>query len=73
MVKNFCEKCKILASLMDKAVENLDDHGCPKVQDTVDEVMWICSSYPFGHKTTLHSAECQAKLFGYWIVHHLKL
>ena len=27
------EKCKILGSLLGKEVENLDDHGCPKIGD----------------------------------------
>ena len=31
------EKGKVLGSLMGKEVENLEDHGCPKVQDLVDE------------------------------------
>ena len=67
------EKCKILASLMDKEVETLDDHGCPKVQDLVDEEIRICSRYPFRRKTTLHCAERKAKMFGNCIMHHLKL
>ena len=67
------EKCKILGNLLDKQLENLEDHGCPKVEYLVDEEMWLCSSYPFRHKTTLHCAECTAKLFGIWIMHHLKL
>ena len=54
--------------LLDKQVENLEDHGCPKVQDLVGEEIWICSSYPFRHKTTLHCAERKAKLFGNWIM-----
>ena len=66
------EKCKILRNLLDKEVENWQDYGCPKVQDLVDEI-WICSSYPFGHKTTLHCAQRKAKLFGNWIIRHLML
>ena len=31
------EKCKIFGSLLDKEVENLEDQGCPKIQDLVDE------------------------------------
>ena len=46
-------KWKIIGNLLDKDVEDLEDHGCPKVQDLVDEEVWICSSYPFGHKITL--------------------
>ena len=67
------EKIKILAGLMDKFVENLDDQGCPKVQDLVDEEMWVCSSYPFRHKTTLHCAKCKAQLFANWIRDHIDL
>ena len=33
------EKCNTLGSLMGKEVENLDDHGCPEVQDLVDVKM----------------------------------
>ena len=57
----------------DREVKNLEDQGCPKVQDLVDEENWICSSYPFRHKTTLHSAEREAKFFGNWIVRRLRL
>ena len=67
------ERYKILGTLMGKEVENLENHSCPKVQDLGDEVMWICSSHPFRHKTKLHCAECKAKLFGNWIRQHLKL
>ena len=66
-------KCKILAILMDGDLEDLDDHGCPKVRALVDPEKWICSSYPFRHKTTLHCPESREKLFGNWIMHHLKL
>ena len=58
------EQCKILASLLDKGVENLDDHGCSRVENLVDEETLICSSYPFRQKITLHCAERKAKLFG---------
>ena len=39
-------KCKILGNLLVKEVKNLGDHGCPKVQDHVDEEIGICSSDP---------------------------
>ena len=52
---------KILGNELDKEVGNLEDHGCPKMRDRVDpkadEEMWIGSSYPSKHKTTLHCAE----------------
>ena len=67
------EKCKILGNLLDKEVENLEDHGCPKDQGLVDEKIWICSSHPIRHNTTLHSAERNAKLFGNWIMRPLML
>ena len=57
------ENCKILGNLLDKDVEILEEHGCAKVQDLVDDEFWICSRYPFRHKTTVHCAECKAKLF----------
>ena len=53
--------CEILGNLLDKEAENLEDHGCPKVQDLVDEEKKICSNFPFRHKTTLHCAEREAK------------
>ena len=58
---------------MGKEVENLEDHGCPKNQDLVDQELWFRSSYPFRQKTKLHCAESMAKLFGNWMKHHLKL
>ena len=67
------EKCKIFGKLLDKEVENLEDHGGPKIQGLVHEEMWICLSYPFYHKTTLHCAERKAYLFGNWIMRHLML
>ena len=67
------EKCKIRGNFLDKEVETLENHGCARVQDIVDEEMWICSRYPFRHKTTLHCAERTAKMFGNWILRHLLL
>ena len=63
----------ILGNILDKEVENLEDHGYPKVQDLADEEIWIRSNYSFIHKTTLYCAERKAKLFGNWIMHHLLL
>ena len=56
------EKCKILNDLMNKDMENLTDHGCPKTQELVesDKGILICSIYQFGHKTTLHRVEQKA-------------
>ena len=51
------KKCNILGNLLDKEVEKLEDHGCPKAQYLVDEGLWISSSHPFRHKTPLHCAE----------------
>ena len=57
------EKCRLLTNLLGQNVENLDDCGCPKLQDLVKtDSLWICSSYPFRHKTRLHSAERKAKV-----------
>ena len=69
------ETCKFLSSLWDNEVENLDDHGCPKLQQLVesDKQILICSSYPFRHKTTLHCAERKANLFGEKTMQYLKL
>ena len=71
-----CKKnkiCIVLATLMDKELENLEHHGCLKNQDVVDEKMWIGSNCSFTHNTTLHCAKLKAKLFGNWIMQHLKL
>ena len=39
------EKCRLLTRLLGQIVENLDDYGCPKIQDLVKmESLWICSS-----------------------------
>ena len=67
------EKCKTLGNFLDREVENLEHHGCPKVQDLVDEEIWICSSYPLREKTTLHCAEQKAKLLGNWIIRQIML
>ena len=67
------EKCKIPGDFLDKDVQTLEDHGCPKVQNLVDEEIWICSTYPFRLKTTLHCAERKAKLFVNWIMRYLML
>ena len=37
------EKCKTLGNLLDKEVEKLEHHGCPKNQDLVNEAKWIRS------------------------------
>ena len=62
------------ARLMKENVEDFDHHGWLKVEDLVDEeTTWICWFYPLRHKKTLHCANRKAKLFGNWIMHHLKL
>ena len=66
------KKCRLLTSLLGQNVENLDDYGCPKIQDLVkNDSLWICSNYPFRHKTRLHSAERKAKVHGEWAMQHL--
>ena len=67
------ESGKNLGNLLDKEVEKLEDHGCSKIHDLVDDEIWICWSYPFRHKTTLHCAKRKAKLFGNLIMRHLML
>ena len=74
---NGFEKCRLLTRLLGHNVENLDDYGCPKIQDLLGEgkldSSWICSSYPFRHKTRLHCAERKAKVYGDWAMQHLNL
>ena len=69
------EKCRLLTRLLGQIVEYLDDYGCPKIQDLVGEGQanssWICSSYPFRHKTRLYCAERKAKVYGDWAMQHL--
>ena len=66
------EKCRLLTTFLGQIVENLDDYGCPKIQNLVKTGgLWICSSYPFRHKTRLHCAERKAKMYGEWAMQHL--
>ena len=66
------EKCRLLTSLPGQNVENSDDYGCPKFQDLVKtDSLWICSNYPFRHKTRLHCAERKAKVSGERVMQHL--
>ena len=66
------EKCRLLTRLLGQNVENLDEYGCPKFQDLVKaDSSWICSSYPFRHKTRLQCAERKAKVYGEWAMQHL--
>ena len=59
-----------------KNVKN-DHYGCPKNQDLFGEAKadssWICSSYPFRHKTKLHCVERKAKVYEDWAMQHLYL
>ena len=65
------EKCRLLTTLLGQNVENLDVYGCPKFQDPVKtDSSWICSSYPFRHKTRLHCAERKTKVYGEWAMQH---
>ena len=58
------EKCRLLDRLIGQNVKNLDDYGCPKIQDLAKmDSSWICSIYPFRHKTRLHCAEKKAKVY----------
>ena len=66
------EKSRLLTRLLGQEVENLDDYGCPNVQDLVKtDSSWTRSSYPFRHKTRLHCAERKAKVYGEWAKQHL--
>ena len=61
------EKCRLLTNFLGRNVENLDDYGCPKIQDLVQtDSLWICSGYLFPQKTRLHCAERKAKVYGDW-------
>ena len=71
------QKSKFLHFSMDKELEQLDYHGCPKFRDLgdakADEEIWTCLRYSLRHKATLPCAERQAKLVGNWTRHHLRL
>ena len=55
----------------------MDDHGCSKFRNIVDakadEKISIRLNETFKHQTTLHFAECKAKMLGNWTLEHLKL
>ena len=69
------EKCRLLTRLLGQNLENLDDYGCPKIQDLVGagkvDSSRICSSYHFRQKKRLHCAEREAKVYGEWAMQHL--
>ena len=66
------EKCRLLTGFLEQNVENLEDYGCPEIQDLVKpESSWICASYPFRHKTRLNSAARKAKVYGELGMQHL--
>ena len=66
------ERYRLLTNLLGRNVETLDDYGCPKIQDHVKtDSSWICFSYLFRHKTTLHCAERKAKVYGDWAMQHV--
>ena len=71
------KKSEFPGKLMEKECENLYDHGCHKIHELVDpyaeKEVWICSSYPFGDKTTPHCVERKFKLLGNWTMEHLNL
>ena len=49
------KNCRLLTTLLGQNVEKLEEYGCPKFQDLVKtDSSWICSGYPFRHKTRLN-------------------
>ena len=67
------EKSNFFGNLLDKEVENLEDHSCLKVQYLVDKETWICSCYTLRNKIILHCAARNAKFFGNVTSYRLKL
>ena len=66
------QKRRLLNAFLGQNVENLDDYGCPKIQDLVKaDNLWNCSSYRFRHKTRLHCAERRTKVYGDWAIQQL--
>ena len=67
------EKSKILGNLLNKEMENLEDHGCIKVQDLVDKEKWFP---PVTHSNTrphFTVRSARQRFFGVWILQHIKL
>ena len=64
------EKCRLLIKLLGQNVGILDDYGCSKIQnlfgDGKTDSSWICSNYPFRHKTRLHCAASRDGSKGVW-------
>ena len=72
------EKWKLVSRVLGQNVENLNDKGCPKIQDLIvavegRNVSWICSSYIFRHKSRLHCAKRKAIVYGEWALQHFDL
>ena len=71
------QKFRLLTRLIGQNKENLDDSGCPKIQDLVGErktnSSWICSTYLFRHKTSRHGGESKANVYVDWAMQHLNL
>ena len=66
------EKFRLLTNLLGRNVENLDDYGCPKIQNLVKtDSSWICSSYLFRPRTKLHCAKRKTKVYGDRATQHL--
>ena len=63
------EKCTMLNALLGKQVENLDGYGCPKIQEFNCD--WLCSSYPYRHRTTLHCSEKRQKRLVHGLCNYL--
>ena len=66
------EKCNLLSNYLCKDVENLDDLGCPKISELLNnlDTDWDCSNYPYRHEKTFHCAEKKAYAFGIWTLDH---
>ena len=61
---------------MDREMENLDDHGCPKSGDLGEpneEKEFARITQSIKNKATPHCTNCKAKLLGNWTKQHLKL
>ena len=61
------EKCRLLTNLLGRNVENLDDYGCPRIQDLFKtDSSWICSSsdtkqgftVPRGKRRCIETGQC---------------
>ncbi len=61
------EKCEFLNRLFKKKFHNLDDVGCPRVDQLNTSDFTYCPSYPLIHSKNLHCARRKANAYANWL------